>query len=139
MSLEAGAWRLRHAQLLFHLRSFHERELDTMNVKQRQALERSIIRRLVKDVLAADHTISVYDGDDVTVTRSRNARAIMAAVMTTDLDWLFIHDAGGKKLGTVSLVYGNDGWDVISDYSVSLEGLLTGVNAYAEALEAKHS
>ena len=35
----------------------------------------------------------------------------------------------------VFLVYGNDGWDVIADYNVSLEPLLEPINKLALSLE----
>jgi hypothetical protein len=57
-----------------------------MNFKLRRAIERSIIRCIVRDVLAAGHEISVYDGEEVTLTSSRDQRAIMAALFTTDED-----------------------------------------------------
>ena len=48
------------------------------------------------------------------------------AVMLADEDTLLVHrprpDQGDyERLGWVKLVYGNDGWDVICDYTVPLE------------------
>lgn len=40
----------------------------------------------------------------------------------------------GKKIGFVYLVFGNDGHDLISDYSVSLEEFLKPVNEVADKL-----
>jgi hypothetical protein len=45
----------------------------------------------------------------------------------------------GTYIGMVYFVYGNDGFDVICDYSVSLETLLIGANALALQLEKQYS
>lgn len=41
-----------------------------------------------------------------------------------------------RPIGWVRFVYGNDGHDVISDYTTNLESVLEPINAYAESLDA---
>lgn len=115
-------------------------------VRVRQLIERAIIRRAVIDILAvqAEHgpayTVSVYDGEDTPLAHSRELGAIMAAIMATDEDYLVVRRApapGSDRrphFGNVRLVYGGDGWDVVSDYHVTLEDALKGANALADAL-----
>jgi len=72
----------------------------------------------------------VNDGEEITVHHSRDINAIKAALFTTDDDYLFAYqdadqddplnvEQGSKNDrpdAWVRLIYGNDGWDVISDY-----------------------
>ncbi len=111
----------------------------TMTVPSRQQIERQIIERVVKDALAAGFQITVDDGGDApSVSRSTNQAVIMAAVMLTDEDFLYYSKSGEPLQGWVRLIYGNDGWDVVNDYTTNLEPLLTGAQAEADRLEAEH-
>ena len=111
----------------------------TMNVQRRQEIERQIILRIVKDALEAGFQITVDDGgDEPSVKRSTDQAAIMAAVMLTDEDFLHYSKPGEPLQGWVRLIYGNDGWDVVNDYTTNLEPLLAGATEEADNLEAKH-
>jgi hypothetical protein len=90
-----------------------------MSVKLRQELERKIVRAIVKQALAIGGTVSVYDSEEWTVKKSDSMADIMGAIMTTDEDMLRIYNGSGERIGDVFLIYGNDGWDVISDHTDS--------------------
>lgn len=112
-----------------------------MDVKQRQDIEHQIISKLVTDILDAGYAISVDDGgEEPAITKSTNHENIMASLMNTDKDQIIVHQQDGRLIGFVYLVYGNDGWDVINDYSTTLEdlGLLKGAEALADELEEKY-
>ncbi|SFJ47639.1 hypothetical protein SAMN03159338_1499 [Sphingomonas sp. NFR04] len=98
--------------------------------------EGKIARKAAQALLDAGYSVSVYDGEETTVTRSTSIGEIMAAMNTTDDDRLIAFDAEGKRVGFVWFVYGNGGDDVISDYACSLEAALAPVNAYADSLAA---
>lgn len=117
------------------IRAF-ERDCEVSSgVKTRVQTESKICRRLVATILKAGHMISVCDGEEWTVKLSRNSRQIIRALFTTDSDLLGIRNAMGESLGYVELIYGNDGFDVIADYSESLESLLKPVMDYAETFD----
>jgi hypothetical protein len=118
-----------------------------MNLQTRQSIERRIYSRIVKDALAGGFNVSVYDGEEYALKHSTSYKAIMDAGFSTDADVLVIYrdtkdhttgDAG--RVGFVSLVYGNCGWDVISDYTASdeMETLLSGADTLADKLERAH-
>jgi hypothetical protein len=96
--------------------------------------ERKIVTRVVTDLLAAGCALSVHDGEAFTVRRSRDPDAVLSGMFGADEDLLFVRDATGRKLGFVHFIYGNDGDDVIADYTVGLAPLLTGAEALAEQL-----
>jgi hypothetical protein len=103
-------------------------------VVARGIMEFRIVRRVAKALLEAGLQVSVNNGEDITVRRSRDLGEIMGAVMTVDEERLIVRDADTNRRGMVYLVYGNDGWDVISDYSVWLESILAPVIAYCNTL-----
>lgn len=113
-------------------------------VTKRIAIERKIAAKCVKAFLSAGYLLGVNDGEETTVKRSRSFKQIMAALGTTDEDYLLVYSAnepGLPRLGYVYFVYGNSGYDLISDYSAQdalfdLFGeILKPVDAYAETFD----
>jgi hypothetical protein len=116
----------------------YPKDLSTITdpgVRKRIAVERRIVLALIDRALDEGYELSVYDGDHAYLwTRDRDA--VIADIMETDDDYLRVRKrANDGTLGWVRLVYGNDGWDVICDYTTNLEALLAPVLALAESLE----
>ena len=109
--------------------------VEHLPTRARIAIERRIVLRLIDDALAAGCELSVDDGGDAPHPWTRDRSEVIDTIMETDEDVLR-YRLNGERLGAVMLVYGNDGWDVIADYSVRLEPYLAGANALAESLEA---
>ena len=94
-------------------------------------LEERIARQLATDLIAAGFVIDVNDGEKLVLAGSTDVAAILAAMWSTDEDqWFLFKD--GKRGGWARFIYGNDGWDVISDYTVNLEPHMAGANAISE-------
>ncbi|HXA24406.1 MAG TPA: hypothetical protein VNW90_19135 [Acetobacteraceae bacterium] len=116
---------------------------ENETVRKRQAMEVAIVKRIVTDALKAGYTLSVDDGgDEYAVTRSTSRKAVLDALINTDEDVLHLERrivGLEREHGWVRLVYGNDGWDVINDYSGAehIEAVLAGANALAEKLEER--
>lgn len=93
-----------------------------MSVNVLSPIERKIIRSLLDAAAARGLLVSVYDGEEWTLTASDSRPAIEAAMGTTESDTLRFRKPGlgadGKpeSIGSVVLVYGNED-DLISDYS----------------------
>ena len=104
-----------------------------MNPSIRMGIEQKIIRRAVTDILGKGYKISLYDGGEFTVKRSTDLNLILNATQTTDRDMLKVYE-GDSLIGTIILIYGNDGHDVIADYSLSLEEVLKGASLLADEL-----
>ena len=104
-----------------------------MNPLIRMGIEQQIIRRAVTDILGKGYKISLYDGGEFTVKRSTDLNLILNATQTTDRDMLKVYE-GDSLIGTIILIYGNDGHDVIADYSLSLEEVLKGASLLADEL-----
>lgn len=112
-------------------------------VRKRQNIEVRIVKQIVKDALAAGYALSVDDGgDEVALSQSTSRKDALDALMNTDEDRLIVErfdrTTGARiESGWVRLVYGNDGWDVINDYTLNLEDVLAGANKLAESLEER--
>ena len=116
-----------------------------MPVWLRHRHERAIAERLVTDAIALGYQVSVNDGEEWTVKRSTDSKAIMAALFSTDEDYIRIRKDGEEtSVGTFTLIYGNDGWDVIADWSYSVETeavmqrIQRGASELATAIEIKY-
>ena len=87
--------------------------------------------------------MAVFDGEEIALEASTDVRAIIAAMFSTDEDYLFAMTPGEdgklKRAGWVRFIYGNTGFDVINDYTTNLETVLAGTNALADQLESKHA
>lgn len=108
-----------------------------MNLKTRMGIERRIARQAARDLIAAGYTVTVHDGETKTLKHSTNLRAIVGAMFTTDDDYLLAYD-GTRCVGWVRFIYGNDGYDVINDYTTNLETVLTETHKLALKLELRH-
>jgi hypothetical protein len=104
------------------------------SVKPRIRIEQKIARYTVRALLRAGFLLSVYDGEEITVERSADAATICNAMFSTDEDYLFVYEDGqAARNGWVRFVYGNDGYDVICDYTTNLDPQMDAVNKYAES------
>lgn len=105
-------------------------------VANRIKMERAIISRLVKDGLSLNYTVSVFDGEEWCLKHSESYKAIMDSIQSTDMDKIRFRN-NGEIVGTFLMVYGNDGYDVICDYTdnVLSNELIKGANILADKLE----
>lgn len=108
-------------------------DIKDPEARHRMGVERRIVKMLVTNALSAGYELSVYDGEEYHPWTTDEAE-VLDAILNTDEDWLR-YRKNGAMAGTVYLVYGNSGWDVIADYSVSLEDHLAPTLRFAESLE----
>jgi hypothetical protein len=100
-------------------------------IKARARMEASIVLRLLETLIAAGYSVSVDDGDGD--AQSGTVEKLAGIIFSVDASLVEVC-RGRKWIGTVSLVLGNDGWDVISDYTTSLEDIIKPANDYADRL-----
>ena len=100
--------------------------------------ERGILAATIEALVSAGYLVSVYDSAEVTVRRSVDRAEILAACMTTAEDHLYAvrPEEAGAGRSWVAFVYGNgnDGCDVLCDYTGNLEEILAPVHALAAGL-----
>lgn len=102
-----------------------------------EQLESAIVRSIVDEILSHNLRISVWEGGDWAINYSKDAEAIMAALRSTDSDKLYINKEGvGRPIGWVLLVWGNQPWEVVADYTESVGGFFQKASACIERCEA---
>ena len=108
-----------------------------MNISTRQMIEKGIAKRVVRAAIEAGYTVSLYDGGEWTVKRSRKLSEVVGAMFTVDEERLDIRNSEGGLIGNVWFVYGNDGYDAINDYTATetMEKLLRDADEYARHAE----
>lgn len=99
----------------------------------RIAIENDVVTRTVDALLAAGYALTIREDVWRPEVPTRDRALILAELEETDDDVLVAIREGDTR-GWVRFVYGNDGWDVICDYSSRLEGVLTDVNAYVDSI-----
>lgn len=127
----------------------HRRRVDLprlCHTCQRIAVEQDIVTRTVDALLAAGYALQTDIQEDPRPERPTTDRAaILAEMMGVDDEFLGVYVVGTLTFparhrerrpdGWVRFVYGNSGFDVISDYTTNLESVLAPINQYAETLE----
>jgi hypothetical protein len=99
----------------------------------RQEVERKIAKAFVKEAIKDGYAITVDYGDGPSKYLG-STKSVLAEMFQGDEDFLQLHMKGAAA-GWVQFIYGNDGWDVISDYSVNLEYLMGPANAISKRYE----
>lgn len=97
-----------------------------MSVKMRQEVERKIADAFITQALAVGYTININNGGDENELPkpTTDKELVLKTMFATDEEHLLLYK-GKKKVGWVYFVYGNDGWDVISDYTTNLDAIMT--------------
>lgn len=102
---------------------------------QRISVEHDIVTRVVNALHTAGYSLQTDqagDGFEPAVPTADRV-VILGHLMETHDERLYARK-DGKRAGWVYFVYGNDGYDVISDYTTNLENVLAPINAYADTL-----
>lgn len=89
-------------------------------IRQRIATERKILRALVTAALEAGYQLAVDEGRSEGPDYTRNTRTILDLLQEADEDVLYLRHPETGVLGSVFLVYGNDGYDVIADHTLNI-------------------
>ena len=107
------------------------------DIERRMAAERAVARRVVSDLIAAGYSLDLDDGgDELVVRRSVDVDEVCAAMHTVDEEMLVARgNTTGKRGGVVNFVYGNDGWDAVNDYSVTLDAVIDPINRWCDEQE----
>lgn len=109
---------------------------ENREISKRIKIEGRIARKLVCNALEMIGNADVHDGEEWVLKNCDNAGKIMNALFSTDEDRICFRSADGSKQATFYLVYGNDGDDVISDYTdnETARAVMEIVEAYIDGL-----
>lgn len=113
------------------------------HVCQRMVVEQEIAAMTVDALLAAGYLLNVRNGGDTPELSAptTDRQAVLDIMFATDDEFLVTFKPGrdltidDRPDGWVRFVYGNDGYDLISDYTTNLEAVLAPVNAFTHTLD----
>lgn len=121
-------------------------DYPSVALRERIQAERQIAQATIRALLAAGYSLRVHSGEEWESQRirepgRRSERHLMQALFNLDEAWLMTKRIEGKEIvkGWVRFVFGNDGWDVISDHTMDLEEALKATEAVIEKWEKKFS
>jgi hypothetical protein len=87
------------------------------DLAKRMRQEKRMASALVRACIDRGFYVSVHNGEDWAIRKSREYQKIMGELWQTDEEHLYIHDADSKLKGSFFLVYGNSGAELIADYT----------------------
>jgi len=107
--------------------------MSQYEIRQRQALEEKVARQIVEDAIKAGYSLNVNNGGDTNELPEPviEAQTVLDAMFKTDEEHLLLYKDGARK-GWVFFVYGNDGWDIVNDYTTNLEPIMVRANRTAD-------
>lgn len=105
------------------------------SVRWRIDIERRICRKMIRTLRRDGYRLRVNSGEEWETRADANENELMRALFNLDDAWLVVRDRDNKKCGWIRLIFGNDGYDVVNDYTTNLETVLAPVFAYADAFE----
>ncbi|MCZ8104011.1 MAG: hypothetical protein O9972_39720 [Burkholderiales bacterium] len=88
---------------------------DARRMKDERRMAVALVDRALRD----GYSVSVHDSEEWTVKRERDRAVILGALATTGDDKIALVDKDGVSVGWFWLIYGNSGWDVVSDHSAN--------------------
>ena len=80
-------------------------------------IENKILDHIVRTALRNNWLVSVHDGEDWVLVKSKVFADIRKDMQSTDEDCLAFRGSNDRRLGRIFLIYGNDGHDVISNHT----------------------
>lgn len=102
-------------------------------------MERAIVSDVIAQAIAGGFTLLHNDGDGGFRPIEGSHNELLAKMFTVDdMEYLqLVRD--GKSHGWLQFVYGNSGYDVISDCTNRLEQALPNLWSLSQKLEAQHA
>lgn len=98
-------------------------------------MEKRIVKSLVNELSTNGLLMTVDHGDGDEFDLTGDVKQILPALLQCDEENLRVYSKEGWFMGVFNLVYGNDGYDVICDYTMKLEQYIPETLALIEKLE----
>jgi hypothetical protein len=105
-----------------------------ISIRHRARIEFEVVYRTIKAARKAGFTLSVDDEPD---SSKLDDAGLLDLLFNLDDAYLILTSRDClQKSGWIRFVFGNNGYDVICDYSINLESLVDQINEYANDLES---
>lgn len=100
-------------------------------MRPRARVELKIVSKLIAVAKERGYILKVRDYEEVGDTDYD----VKTALFNLDEATVEVYDAAGSRLGTIFLVFGNDGYDLLADYNITLEEFLKPVSDLCDRFE----
>ncbi len=91
-------------------------------------IEKAITERIVKTALQSGLLVGAYADDSADIEPSDDLAKILDSAFSYDCVDLILESKINGNIGFIALNYFNDGTEIISDYSVSLEPFINNLS-----------
>ena len=102
----------------------------------RAGIEFEVARRLIETLNESGYSIAIEDHSSEESTPATDIFETLRALFDTDEAYLTVK-RGESEQSFILLVFGNDGYDLISDYGMSLESVLQPVFAWIDEQQGR--
>lgn len=104
--------------------------------RPRARMEVKIVNAVLDEAKKKGYLMSVEDGEQEDLEPTHDPVKVKELLFNLDDAHLCLYEnkKAHRPLGRILFVFGNDGWDVISDYHMALEEFLKPVNELANKL-----
>ena len=97
--------------------------------------ENQIIEVAVENFVKSGHLVSVHNGEDLSCPPTDDVARILGSLRATDSDQLLLHRDGRQTSSYLLLVYGNEPYEVMADWTLDVEDMVAPAARLAEELE----
>lgn len=102
----------------------------------REQAENAIIRTALESLIAVGHEVAIWNGESWSLYPTADVETLLASLRQADVDVLHLAREGVPTGSWVLLVYGNDPFEVLADWTVDLSPLLESALKRALQIEA---
>lgn len=88
------------------------------------------VKNLVKKIIENGYYISVFDTEEIVNSPSNKFSNIVNDLFAVDEEYLYIYekDSLGVRFGWIHLIYLNESYETIANYTMSLESIMISIN-----------
>ena len=92
-----------------------------MNMNTTQ-IEQKIVSLIIDSCFSSGYAVRIHDGECWASSVYDTKEEHLASIQNTDMESLVVFNRDTRKrVGSIELVYGNDGYDVIQDHTDNIE------------------
>ena len=112
-------------------------EKHDTSVRHRARIELKLVNALIRRAKEFKYDFFIYEEDTIDSLVATSPKEFKTELFNLDDATLIVIREDNIQMGWIKLVFGNDGYDLISDYTTNLEDFLKPINEYADKLEER--
>ncbi len=106
-------------------------------LRPNEVAENEVIEIAARSIVDAGNQVGVHNGEDWSVGPTDDVQLVLESLRQTDSDVLHVFRDGRDTGSYLFLVYGNEPYEVLADWTLDVDALLQPAVEAAESLEAR--